>query len=159
MAVLDRNIWHDACHGIGKRTAHYYLELPRALLLPQWVLGGRGQGTGAVGSWTPQQTPGAKIIQHPKRILIAEQSQSSFISMLNNIGHFSQPVEKGAFYEYAVPWQRPGHSGSLQRCIECPGVFSVLAVWSYSVICVMTGGCWRLKARYPYTETEAMRSR
>ena len=25
VAVLDRNIWHDACHGIGKRTAYYYL--------------------------------------------------------------------------------------------------------------------------------------
>jgi len=25
VAVLDRNIWHDACHGMGKSTGYYYL--------------------------------------------------------------------------------------------------------------------------------------
>lgn len=25
VVVMDRNIWHDACHGIGKKTYYYYL--------------------------------------------------------------------------------------------------------------------------------------
>lgn len=25
VAVIDRNIWHDACHGIQEKTAYYYL--------------------------------------------------------------------------------------------------------------------------------------
>lgn len=25
VAVIDRNIWHDACHGIGEPAAYYYL--------------------------------------------------------------------------------------------------------------------------------------
>lgn len=24
-AVIDRNIWHDACHGLGEKAAYYYL--------------------------------------------------------------------------------------------------------------------------------------
>lgn len=25
VAVLERNVWHDACHGVGEKAAYYYL--------------------------------------------------------------------------------------------------------------------------------------
>lgn len=25
VVVLDRNVWHDACHGLGEKTGYYYL--------------------------------------------------------------------------------------------------------------------------------------
>ena len=28
VAIMERDIWHDSCYGLGKRTAYYYLATP-----------------------------------------------------------------------------------------------------------------------------------
>lgn len=36
VAVLNRGIWHDACHGLGRQTAYYYLA-SRGEAPAEWV--------------------------------------------------------------------------------------------------------------------------
>lgn len=70
--------------------------------------------------------PQTKIIQRPEGVFIAEQGQAVIHVNAEQVRHFPQPIEKGAFMDMQFPGSGQGIPVLCKVDPECPGVFRVV---------------------------------